>query len=105
MADDKTVDEQLNEALAENSLLKVENDSLKATIEQLETAAAKCTCKKAVAKSAEPFTIGDKEYKWVGPAGFVFEGKRYSAEEAITDEELIGKLLELPGQTLVQELE
>lgn len=109
-----------------NQQLKEENTSLKQSVKlagekieeskaainhleqkvaTLEAAAATCTCKKGKKETpSATFKIGGKVYKWTGPKGFVFDGKRYAAEEAITDEALIQALLELPGQTFLQEL-
>lgn len=106
MANQKTVEEQLQEALAANTTLQEENTALKAENETLKEAAAKCTCS---GKEAKPeklvLALGEKQFEWVGPHGFVFEGKRYSSEEAVTDAALLGKLLKLPGQSFLKELE
>lgn len=86
-------------------------ETQKASIIDLELKLAASTGEKAAeVKSAkpsmpkDPVKIGNKSYKYTGPLGFVYENLRYTAEEAVTNPDLVKKILKLPGQTLFQEL-
>jgi hypothetical protein len=55
-------------------------------------------------KPSELVPYGGKNYKWKLSA-FIFEGKRYTAEEASCDQDVIGRILSLPGQGLLKEIQ
>ncbi|HYC29546.1 MAG TPA: hypothetical protein VEB42_12025 [Chitinophagaceae bacterium] len=123
VADAKAANDKLEtiagEAAAKTEMLEIDNAELKALLEaadkniealevenaELKAKLSSCKCGSKTEKAEAPVVkIGDAEYKYKGPKGFVFGGNRYTAEEALTNEDLLKKILELPGQTYLQEL-
>ena len=103
VADAKAANDKLEEIsaglLAKNQALEIENAELKAKL-----SACKCGGGTEAAAAAPVVKIGDTEYQYTGPSGFILEGRRYSAEEALAEPAVLHKILALPGQSYLKEL-